>query len=1806
MPINTNLNKGPWNDDFNVDKQFYRVLFKPRFAVQARELTQLQTILQNQIEQFGDNIFQEGSIIKGCNFTELEDLQYVKLIDRAGFDVLDYIPRKEGINEEIDVFFEVEGGTTGLRAAIIFASRGFQTRPPDLNTFYINYLNSNVVNEEQRQVFEDGETLTIKKISVFNIEDEGQIIEQVITEEVGTIDVTEQSNHVGRSFGLIASEGVVFQKGHFLFTDEQLVIVSKYDNEPDGVSVGYVIDENIITALQDSSLFDNAAGSPNENAPGADRLKLTPRLVAIPTEDADEDTLFFTLRRYENGSAVLIRDVSQYNVIGEEMARRTYEESGDYITREFNVRTIERNGQLKVSIGPGTAYVRGYRVENKGEVILDIDQVTSTENQENQPVSIKYGGYIDVLDATGVLPVGDYDRVDLLDSANNNIGSAIILNYSPDRLYLFDYRLEGNTSPSFSDIARVSAGDNYAVVANNTVSPIIRDISDSDLIFDTGMFSIESTSDVSLPVRTSKTFSGVTNSISILAVGSNEDFDVPNQNILVIDGNNQEIEVTSVVLSLDKKTMTINIGANNGSGTVYYNKRIIVAEPHAKENAELYVRLNYTEPTPLSGNTDFNYDIRYNLGYPDVYEIVEILDSADNDVTQSFRLIKNQKDHYYDHSYIELISGRQLPVAGELLVRMKAFRVNKDVGEYFFTASSYESVTADKIPVYTSKSGRSYNLRDCLDFRPHVDPLGSYDSTAPETASIIAERDINIIPVFSGEFLIPAFNTTARLDYQYYLNRTDVIAIDSYGKFSLVKGEETVYSKPKEAGDRLVIAEVYLPSFPALTPENAARTSKRQYATKIKSRGVKNYTMKDIDKLSKNIERLSYYASVSALELSTQNLSILDSSGLTRFKNGIIVDPFNDLSIADVQNPEYNAAVDFTEKSMMPAVRTFPMNLVVDSIDNATLFPDTLAPEVATISRENDVAIISQRYATNFRNCVSNFYSYRATGFIFPEYDGAYDVVNTPDSRVDIDLVTPFSEFVDNIQEFVPLTSTRSEFVSSSNEVLGSSTTTSGKGKNRRTTVSTTTQTTEIWEDITRTLQVLAGNTAEQRIGDFVTNFQFNPFMRSREINVIMFGLRPNTRHYVFFDEVDVNVHSAPGTIESTAREVQRSGNFGDPIISNSNGVASVVFRIPENTFFVGDRKFEIADVSIYENIPLAATSKGFIMYRAYNFSIEKSGSVISTRQPEFNVEQTSTFRNVVNRPVVTQEVYRDPIAQTFFIKQAMGRGSDTVFASKVDLYFRRKSEINGITVMLREVINGYPSAEIIPFSKVHLTPDLVSISENGTIPTTIFFKTPVRLDVEKEYSIVVEPDGADPDYLIYTSKVGGTDLSSGNVVVQDWGDGVLFTSTNNRAWQSYQDEDLKFTLYRHDFDTQTATVTLTNDNHEFLSIGNLNGKFKDGEVVYAVKGSDNSVSVQFGSSILGGTIPSLNNGDFILLEFLNQKIVARVVENTGFDSLGNPIVVIDRPSTFKTVGNQNYTGTVVAKAIVKGSIIYYNFRNPVDMILEGSSARLGRVFQNSNVIFGLESGASATITSVDNIMLSYFQPMLSRTTDSVSTVDLAGIFTDPIDTNISYEKAIPFNDKTTFNNRGMKLFSKSNDVNGDKPFKLVVSLNNADNPTSTPFFDVETAMMFAYQYKITNTPETTSRYISKVVELAENFDSEDFRLYMTTYKPTNTDVKAYIRIQNASDPLSFESNPWIELEVLEGETIFSSSSNLNDFKEFVYAIPESAKNFGVVTYTNSTGSYEGYRRFAIKIELLSENGFNVPRITDYRGVALI
>src|SRR5210317_360417 len=92
MAQKTNLNINPYYDDFDSEKNFYKVLFKPGFPVQSRELTTLQSILQNQVEDFGSHMFKEGSMVIPGNITYDGQFYSVKVNStQFGIDLSLYI-----------------------------------------------------------------------------------------------------------------------------------------------------------------------------------------------------------------------------------------------------------------------------------------------------------------------------------------------------------------------------------------------------------------------------------------------------------------------------------------------------------------------------------------------------------------------------------------------------------------------------------------------------------------------------------------------------------------------------------------------------------------------------------------------------------------------------------------------------------------------------------------------------------------------------------------------------------------------------------------------------------------------------------------------------------------------------------------------------------------------------------------------------------------------------------------------------------------------------------------------------------------------------------------------------------------------------------------------------------------------------------------------------------------------------------------------------------------------------------------------------------------------------------------------------------------------------------------------------------------------------------------------------------------------------------------------------------------------------------------------------------------------------------
>lgn len=1827
MPINRDLNVAPYYDDFDISKKYYRILFKPGYALQARELTQLQTTLQNQIGQFGDNIYKEGSIIKGCTFTELKTLAYVKVVDDITPTL--YVDRLEIANDNtiVEYYYEIESALSGLKAYIVAASKGFQSKAPDLNTFYINYLNT--VSVSQQKVFGAGETLNIKEYRIVKTTTtDPETLEEIVTEVleggdiVKTTTVATFSDPIGLSYGLTVSEGIIFQKGHFLYVDEQTIVLVKYKADvilegefiqPHNISVGFVVTEEIVSSQQDTSLLDNANGSENENAPGADRLKLSPVLVAISSDSSQYNTSFFTLRRYENGTATQIRDVTQFNSISKEMARRTYEESGDYIVSPFDLSTIRKGADVYAKIGPGTVYAKGYRVQNNGQIFLPIDEVTSSKVQHNQPLSISYGGYTRILNAntaSGIMDIATYQTARLLDVSDALIGTAIIKDLSVSvpklntndlnaqdngRLYMFGVRMK-DANTEFSSVKYVKLGT--GATGKIEVEPVLRDVKNSRLVFELGKSYIKSISNIQLYVRKKATvsLSGGSSSATIVP-GPGETFtSVSTERIVAIGQTNVRLIVTNSAIT--SSNLTFDVNQVGGTFTVYYSVAISPSMAKAKQKNDVFVKMTY--------QTDKN---KYTLGIPDAYKLLEVKETVSGKIfTNSFRLVANQKDDFYDHSYIEYIPGRPAPAHNALItVNCSVFKPDSGGVYHFFTVDSYSSVDATDVPYFSGKSG-VYNLRDCIDFRPHRDAIAAYALSEGSATSISSGETVSL-PTYTSEFfpvsagyIIPAIESPSTASSEFYLNRTDLVAVNSNGSFFIMKGTEDAYSRPPKHKNKTAIAKIYIPGYPSYSGSEAKALGRPEYGIRIKALGIENMTMREINDMKEQIDMLKYYVTLSQLEADTANMLIKDASGNTRFKNGIIVDPFNDLKIADTRNPEFKVSLDFTEKSISPPVRTIPMDLTASSASGVQLYKGAIATLAPNSSA---VRVLSQPYATNYRTATSNFYNYRGQGFLAPEYDGAYDVTTEP-AVISLDLTDAFDSLVDSINEIIPLTSTSSEVISTVREPLDI------RGRRGATSITQTIQ------DTTQSIQSTINNN-ETRVGDFVTNVTFNPYMRSRPIKIYMGGLRPNTRHYFFFDTVDINAHVAPGILrgdvidsDSTFSSIVRGGAFGAEVKSDSNGVLYAIFLLPPETFYVGDRKLDIVDVDTYDSISSAALSKGFLMYHAYNYSVDSTELTLSTRVPEYSVDVTTTNHTVTTRttgvPMVTEsnrdvEYPRtDPLAQTFFLKGEMAPNAGCIYASKLDLFFKRKSNTNGVTIMLREVINGYPAYEILPFSKVHLKKNQVLVSEDGSIATTITFKAPVRLDLEKEYCIVVMPDAADPDYLVFTSKVGGTDLITNNSITQDWGDGVLFTSTNNRAWTPYQDEDLKFTLYRYNFNSSSGTLTLATNGNEFITLSDYQNNFVGNELVYSLKTGNTTATFAAGSLTVTGSGlgSSFQVGDYIAPVSSGNNVI-ELLKVTAV-SVDNSTLTLDNAPTI--------TGSYTIKPVVAGEVNYYTPLNPSLLVLEKSSARSARKFEAADNVKGIKSGATGVIGSMDNYTVSYVQPSIERITDKVSSLSISAKVIDPLNPgDLAYTKEMKFNDKTRFNEKGCIIYSKSNDTSNSKNLKIEFAFQNSDS-ASTPVVDIENAMLFVNTYSANNSTSSPAVYISKVVTLNDGFDAEDFKLYLTAYRPSDTNIDAYIRIEHFSDPLTIEQNPWIPLDIVSGKNVFSSTVNTRDFREYEYEITETAgsnygKTAGVVYYVNSSGRYTKFKNFQIKLVLRTSDIGSVPRLIDYRGIAI-
>jgi hypothetical protein len=593
MGIETDLNVAPYYDDANnaLSDNYHRILFRPAVPIQARELTQLQDILQNQIERFGDNIFVAGTIIKGCNFSFDSNYYYTKILDLRPVD-------SQPVNPAQYVGLLAHEPTTNLYAICVNYQNGFESQDPNLNTLYFKYVNSGVNNE---QAFSSGQQLS------FYTNTNPVYANSTNYFANGDVKIASVANAVGTGYAMSVSSGVIFQKGHFIqVANNTSTIVSKYTNAPDAVVVGFNIEENIVTELQDTNLLDHAAGYTNYTAPGAHRLQLVPTLNAYATNSVPT-TNFFSLVEWDAGNITKSYQQTQFSDLGNELARRTYEESGNYFIKPFKLHMEPANATYNYAVtSAGLAYIEGHRVEQLNNIRTPVRKGTDTKRVYNQIISTNYNNSILVKEFEGNFPSNIGATISLRDTAGTKlssdsfatsltapgteIGTAKILAFTYEsgttgtpsatyRVYLADIRM--NAGQNFRNVKAIYYGNSQPGVADvvltydaasNTNIAVLSEPSKASLIFKTaksGLSGLNSTG--VLPNYTYRTVANTTINAS-----------TGNSNLITLSGTYQYPYGQGRLSSVQEPDIIViptafSSGANNANVTGTFTGTVVVS-----------------------------------------------------------------------------------------------------------------------------------------------------------------------------------------------------------------------------------------------------------------------------------------------------------------------------------------------------------------------------------------------------------------------------------------------------------------------------------------------------------------------------------------------------------------------------------------------------------------------------------------------------------------------------------------------------------------------------------------------------------------------------------------------------------------------------------------------------------------------------------------------------------------------------------------------------------------------------------------------------------------------------------------------------------------------------------------------------------------------------------------------------------------------------------------------------------------------------------------------------------------------------
>lgn len=1136
-----------YKDDFTDSDNYHRILFNSGRILQARELTQAQTILQKQIQRFGNNIFQEGAIVKAGGFIVNNAYEFIKL-DTSSNDLPTDTSTLLGTT-----FSSQDGNNIKAEVIEVVAASG-----SDPATLYVRYTYTKDATA--------GAT-TIRMPSGVNINN-------------GTVTLTTaSSNASGTGIRASVRSGIFYVKGHFVFTEDQSIIVSKYSDNYTG-DVGFKVIEDVVTTVDDTGLFDNQGETANISAPGADRYRI--RLELIRREDiTGNENFVFVGEVFQGSVGRYVGETNAYNVPTQVTAERIKENSGDYLVKPFRIKFEDDSADthLLLKISDGIAVVDGYRVSRNPSQIRLAKSTTSTTNT-NSIVVASFGNYVKVSgvagNTNGLPNLGTLEELDIQDSADfyggstAKLGTARVRGISEDgsdyRYHLFDISM--NTGKSFRDAKSIgSDSDNWFNIIQENSQAVLYEPEKN-----TALFPLPNSRPSSLTgvVLTEQRYaSGINASGGALpSLGSNEVY--ANSTDWVFAKADSDVYGGSISFTpstIDGQTSgTVTLSGTSGSNVelAYY----VTTTASGSNMIRTKTKTTHTASgVTLTTEGSLNY---YSIGKPDIFSINKVSDSANGtvDYLPRFFIDNGQRDNYYDIGRLILKEGQTAP--SSLYISAEYF----DHGStgHFFAFSSYDSSDIggyQNIPTYTFANGGTVSLANYLDFRSVKNTSGTFSG---------GDALVNELPQPNDLITIG----TAK----FYNQESGKLVISSNGVIEYIRG----VSAPRAR------------EFPKTPERNLALYNLLLGANTLNDSDVgiqfienKRFTMKDISTLEKRIDRLEEAVTLNLLEVDTKNIEILDSSGTNRTRSGFIADNFDDQGYTNTRSPDYAASIDPFAGYLHPAYNEDNIRLIYDSVNSSNVI---LKGDNIYLTYDSDTYLDASLASTFFKINPFDFAQYRGILTLSPSSDEWRDVENVAGKVTDggLQLDTKQAYLWDNHEWNW-----------------------GGKSLESLTVGSRTTNQNNYYYN-----KVVTDERIREVVGERVIDTVLLPFARSRKVFFKAEGLRPNTQHFAYFDKESISDWVREETFVRYAAQNIDNGNVyknasshpdgSSILVSDDNGTIEGSIWIPYKRFRTGSKEVALMDVTAYTNEFALSNSRSSANYASVGLLDINEQDIVNTR----------------------------------------------------------------------------------------------------------------------------------------------------------------------------------------------------------------------------------------------------------------------------------------------------------------------------------------------------------------------------------------------------------------------------------------------------------------------------------------------------------------------------------------------------------------------------------------------------------------